>query len=287
MANKNGQYEVVGELRIATWGFLIGLGLPLPYIVIASTLPTLIGIVLIAALGILKISNLIYRVRSGGLILVAATFLGLVFSFGLYLVVHGTNLRYLGFYLMSLSFFHWSEYATTALFNAEKLSMDSFLLNHSKEYGIAAVSSWIEYFIELYFFPQLKSLHWLSCIGIIMAVCGEFIRKRSMFVAASNFSHVVATKKASSHELVTHDVYSLCRHPSYFGWFWWSVGTQVILCNPICCIGYAFASWNFFNGRIQDEEAYLLQFFGQEYLDYMSKVGVGIPFIHGLSIKVR
>jgi hypothetical protein len=44
---------------------------------------------------------------------------------------------------------------------------------------------------------------------------------------------------------------SLCRHPSYFGWFWWAVGTQVILANPICLVAYTYVSWRFFDDRIE------------------------------------
>jgi len=50
--------------------------------------------------------------------------------------------------------------------------------------------------------------------------------------------------------LVDSGFYSFSRHPSYFGWFWWSIGTELLLCNPICFIFYTYASWNFFNDRI-------------------------------------
>lgn len=34
-------------------------------------------------------------------------------------------------------------------------------------------------------------------------------------------------QREDSHQLVTRGVYRFLRHPSYFGWFWWSLGTQV------------------------------------------------------------
>ncbi|CAN0453530.1 unnamed protein product, partial [Hapterophycus canaliculatus] len=34
-------------------------------------------------------------------------------------------------------------------------------------------------------------------------------------------------QREESHQLVTSGVYRFLRHPSYFGWFWWSLGTQV------------------------------------------------------------
>lgn len=52
-----------------------------------------------------------------------------------------------------MSFFHFSEFMITSIIRPKNLSQDSFLLNHSKAYGIAALTSWIEYLFELYFFP--------------------------------------------------------------------------------------------------------------------------------------
>jgi protein-S-isoprenylcysteine O-methyltransferase len=48
-----------------------------------------------------------------------------------------------------------------------------------------------------------------------------------MFTAGSNFNHVVQSEKSDTHTLVTSGVYAWCRHPSYVGWFYWSIGTQV------------------------------------------------------------
>ena len=56
--------------------------------------------------------------------------------------------------MTALSFFHWSEYFTTALTNPKNLSIDSYLLEHSREYHFAAIASWIEFTIEMFFFPS-------------------------------------------------------------------------------------------------------------------------------------
>ena len=67
--------------------------------------------------------------------------LGLGLATGQLLVWNGTSCQF-GFYLSILTFFHYSEFFVTALINPSVLSLDSFLLNHSEEYGIeAAVSS--------------------------------------------------------------------------------------------------------------------------------------------------
>ena len=56
---------------------------------------------------------------------------------------------------------------------------------------------------------------------------------------------------------------------------------QIMLCNPCCLVGYTIVSWRFFNERIYEEEIYLLNFFGEDYLDYQRRVPTGLPFITG------
>lgn len=185
-------------------------------------------------------------------------------------------------YAVILSSFHFSEYMLTAVYNPESLSTDSFLLNHSKEYGIAAVASWIEFLIEAYLFPNSKSFSFINFIGLLLVVFGELMRKGAMITAKSNFNHIVQADRKRDHILVTHGLYSWSRHPSYVGWFYWSVGTQILLCNPLCTVAYTLASWKFFDERIKDEEMYLLSFFDEEYVMYLRSVPTRLPFIRGL-----
>ena len=191
------------------------------------------------------ISLLLYKM-SGFLVIFIASFrflphievvkrsalLGLVNGIGLLLSFHSSysNWRSLGCYLSALSFFHFSEYIMTALYNADKLAIDSFLLNHSFEYKLAAVTSWIEFLVEFYFFPALKTQFWASLLGLFMVVFGEALRKVAMMTAKSNFTHLVQFTKREGHDLVTSGIYSWCRHPAYVGWFWWSIG-KVSVCR--------------------------------------------------------
>ncbi|XP_025062159.1 protein-S-isoprenylcysteine O-methyltransferase isoform X3 [Alligator sinensis] len=175
-------------------------------------------------------------------------------------------------YMCSLSLFHYSEYLVIAINNPRSLSLDSFLLNHSFEYNLAAVSSWIEFTVEKVIYPEMKQITWLSTIGLLMVIFGECLRKAAMLTAGSNFNHIVQNEKSDTHTLVTSGVYGWFRHPSYVGWFYWSIGTQVLLCNPICVTGYTLASWRFFRERIEEEEITLIHFFGEEYLEYKKKV---------------
>lgn len=191
------------------------------------------------------------------------------------------SVKSFGFYLLALSFFHLSEYLITLLSNYKSLNLKSFLINHSLEYNIAALASWIEFFIEVYFFPEMKNFPLMWTIGTFLIIIGEIVRKLAMHTAGTNFNHLVQSKKSTDHVLVKHGIYSIFRHPSYFGWFYWSIGTQILLANPVCIIAYTYTSWMFFKSRILSEEFYLIRFFGSEYIEYCKRVPIRIPFIHG------
>ncbi|KAE9452841.1 hypothetical protein C3L33_15243, partial [Rhododendron williamsianum] len=54
----------------------------------------------------------------------------------------------------------------------------------------------------------------------------------------------------------------------YCGFFIWSIGTQIMMCNPISTVTFAVVVWSFFARRIPYEEYFLRQFFGSEYDEY-------------------
>jgi protein-S-isoprenylcysteine O-methyltransferase len=222
--------------------------------------------------------------------LVPAAGLGAAFGTGvaLTLLAPAPHLGTWGLYVAALAFFHWSEYLTTALFNRDRLAFESFLLDHSVAYGAAAVASWCEFWLEARLLPAalLPAKAWRPAVaaGLALVLVGEATRKLAMFTARHNFSHLIATERRADHVLVTHGVYALSRHPSYMGWFWWAVGTQVLLCNPVCAVAYAAVTWRFFRERIDVEERLLLSFFGPAYDAYQQRVGTGIPGLAGVRV---
>ena len=84
-----------------------------------------------------------------------ACFIGVVFGVGLSISFLHQTVAVFGWYLSVLGFFHFSEYFSTSIYNYSSLSVDSFLLNHSVAYGVAAICSWCEFFLEMYLFPGL------------------------------------------------------------------------------------------------------------------------------------
>ncbi|KAI0375571.1 protein-s-isoprenylcysteine O-methyltransferase [Pilatotrama ljubarskyi] len=211
--------------------------------------------------------------------------LGSVFSFGILLFAtdgyqkYWWTTRQLGFFLAAWSAFHWGEFAVTAGWNRDKCSVDSFLLENGALYHVAHSVALSEYLITLYLKPEWKRYPYLSYIGIIMVLAGQVLRSIAMIHAGSNFSHVLAFRKAEGHVLVTNGVYRWFRHPSYAGFFYWALGTQLVLQNPVSFVFFAAVLWRFFHRRIRAEETYLIRFFGDDYRHYKHSVGTKIPFI--------
>ncbi|OAD52337.1 Protein-S-isoprenylcysteine O-methyltransferase, partial [Eufriesea mexicana] len=218
---------------------------------------------------------------------VRAVFLGYVFGIGSVVsFIAPSSWQMFGIYITVLAMFHYSEFLSIAWINPSTLSIDSFILNHSISYGVAACSSWIEFIAERQYFPVMKEPSFISYFGLILCICGELLRKLAMFTAKHNFNHIVQSEKLDNHELITYGVYKICRHPSYVGWFYWSIGTQLILQNPFCLFAYTVVSWKFFHDRILIEEITLLNFFGYDYVKYQKEVGTGLPFISGYKLNL-
>ncbi|XP_029675132.1 LOW QUALITY PROTEIN: protein-S-isoprenylcysteine O-methyltransferase [Formica exsecta] len=241
----------------------------------------IIQYILINVLACLAFRGFAYQVA------IRALFLGYVFGIGILISITASpSWQIFGIYMTILASFHYSEFLAIAWTNPALLSIDSFILNHSIAYGVAASLSWIEFFIERHYFYELKLPSPVSYFGLVLCVSGEILRKLAMCTAKHNFNHVVQSEKNDNHQLVTHGVYSLCRHPSYVGWFYWSIGTQLVLQNPFCFCAYALMSWRFFHDRVLIEEITLLNFFGEDYVKYQEKVRTGLPFISGYKISL-
>ncbi|XP_024516450.1 probable protein-S-isoprenylcysteine O-methyltransferase isoform X1 [Selaginella moellendorffii] len=195
----------------------------------------------------------------------------------------------------ALSFFHSSEFALALLIHGRHhVSWKSFLF--SRDYLVAMAAGVLEHLAESLVVPGIKEHPWISNAGLALVVAGEMIRKAGILTAWNGFTHDIKTHRHDNHILVTHGMYSFLRHPGYAGFFLWSVGTQVMMLNPLCTIAYAIVTWRFFHSRIayvaslllfsfitlpvvSCEEYFLRRFFGSQYEDYARRVPSGIPFI--------
>ncbi|PHH71378.1 hypothetical protein CDD82_6544 [Ophiocordyceps australis] len=186
------------------------------------------------------------------------------------------------FFLAALAAFHFLEFWTTAARNHCAARVDSFLLTANwPAYAIAHAAAFAECTLVGLLWPDR---HWpgaavTTWLGFVLVLLGQAVRSAAMLHAGTSFNHQIQTRKSVSHCLVTSGIYSRLRHPSYFGFFYWSLGTQLAMGNVFCFFAYTIVLWSFFHSRIRVEEAKLVEFFGQDYLDYRKRVGTSIPFV--------
>jgi len=206
--------------------------------------------------------------------------LGAVFMFGWALFFLAPAWRDIGIFCFMISFYHMWEWCYVSLFHSDELSGDSFLINHSVEWIAAWAICISEYFIEHLIWPDMKARWYVIIPAWIVVILGQSLRTVSMFQAGSNFAHLIEEDARADHKLVTTGVYSFSRHPSYLGWFWWTIGMASLLANPVSAVIFAGAAWYFFKDRIEYEEKYLIDMFGEQYIEYKKNVPVRIPFIN-------
>ncbi|KAL8841445.1 MAG: hypothetical protein Q9170_000908 [Blastenia crenularia] len=210
------------------------------------------------------------------------------------------------FFLATLSAFHFLEFYITALYNPPAATTSAFLLtSNGYAYNVAHTLALLECisrnYIAPHYFPERIYLHsfdallpahgaarptWLT-LGFALLLIGQGTRTLAMVHAGTNFNHLVQFRRKEGHVLVTDGIYRWLRHPAYFGFFWWGLGTQIIMGNEGCLIGYSVVLWRFFKYRIEKEENLLIGFFGEDYVQYREQTAIGIPLISWSTQMVR
>lgn len=201
------------------------------------------------------------------------------------------------FFVSILSIFHYLEFDMTARYNPPDAKVSSFLLfTNGRAYNIAHTTAiletltrfwiatklgvdWSPIPIAMHVVDQDSSWRLSVVVGICLVFVGQAMRSMAMKQAGTSFNHVVQSTKKEDHVLITSGVYAISRHPAYCGFFWWGLGTQFVLGNYICFVAYATILWRFFAHRIKNEEKHLINFFGENYLDYRQNTPVLIPLI--------
>lgn len=127
---------------------------------------------------------------------IRATFLGFTFSSSILLaILSPVKWKSFGVYGTIMSIFHYSEFLAIAWTNPSSLSTSSFILNHSLHYALAAISSWIEFLVEVNFWPEMKECWLITIVGVVLCVGGELLRKLAIITANTNFNHIVSMRR--------------------------------------------------------------------------------------------
>jgi len=113
-------------------------------------------------------------------------------------------------YFFLLCTFHFIEFFVTAYYQENNLSYESYVINHSAAYTIAAITSWFEYWIEIQLFGSSWKLNsYTYSLGLFFLLAGQIVRTLAMSTCGENFAHQIAHSKPKDHQLITHGIYRL------------------------------------------------------------------------------
>lgn len=246
--------------------------------------------------------------RSLSGISIRAFCLGIALGFSLLLTVEmvywGNGLWRAPCFVATLALFHYLEFDMTARYNPPDASLSSYLLiSNGMGYAAAHTAALLEVLLRHWLYSDYKP-SWLSMpfhipsifppmspsvpvgIGLAMIMLGQLVRSAAMKKAKTNFNHVVQWTKKADHVLVTDGVYAFSRHPAYFGFFWWGLGTQVLLGNRFCFVAYAVVLWKFFNHRILRECRHAGCSFVVTDVEHQTKSGILFPSLAKIILTI-
>ncbi len=144
----------------------------------------------------------------------------------------------------------------------------------------------IGFLVSLYDFWILQGLSLrLSAslvVGVLLAAFGGYFRitsRRALIGAGFGLLNSSRLQIVEDHRLVTDGVYRHIRHPLYLGELTRNLGFTLILSSMYGFL-FVLAGGLFLHFRIGIEERMLLEKFGREYEEYMSRTKRLIPYIY-------
>ena len=112
-------------------------------------------------------------------------------------------------------------------------------------------------------------------LGVCAMAAGLWLFWRSHVDLGDNWS--VTLEIDAKHKLVTRGVYRLVRHPMYTSFFVSGIGQALLLANWVAGPAALVAVAVLVLVRLPNEEAMMIEAFGDEYRDYMRRTGGIVP----------
>ena len=154
------------------------------------------------------------------------------------------------------------------------------MTNHMTKWGVGpnvAIYSTIYcilmFGLTIYFDPMFRitmfpyrMLIWFSIILILLGIPYYL------------FSLVSVMRAFKAGKLVTSGAYGMCRHPIYSSWLLFFVPGAAFLINSWALLSAPFVMYFIIMALVNNEDKYLEETFGKEYLTYKQKVPAILPY---------
>lgn len=133
---------------------------------------------------------------------------------------------------------------------------------------IYSASSWLD-------FANYSLPVWAGWVGVILIILALIIFWRAHADLKTNWSPSLEIRE--KHELITRGIYGYIRHPMYASQWLWVIAQPLLLQNWIAGWLDLFVFILFYTLRVRAEEKLMIDTFGEQYRDYMKKVGGVFP----------
>jgi len=133
---------------------------------------------------------------------------------------------------------------------------------------IYSASSWLDF--ANYTLPT-----WAGWAGVLLIILALIVFWRAHVDLKTNWSPSLEIRE--KHELITRGIYGYIRHPMYASQWLWVIAQPLLLQNWLAGWLDLFIFILFYALRVRAEEKLMIDTFGEQYRDYMKKVGGVFP----------
>jgi protein-S-isoprenylcysteine O-methyltransferase Ste14 len=121
---------------------------------------------------------------------------------------------------------------------------------------------------------------WTGWLGTLFFGLAIWLFWRSHTDLGLNWSSSLAVRE--NHSLVETGIYRSIRHPMYAAFWLWGIAQALLLHNWIYGLSYCISFLPMYLLRVPQEEQMMLDTFGEQYQEYMTRTGRVIPKISDL-----
>ena len=133
---------------------------------------------------------------------------------------------------------------------------------------IYSASNWLD-------FANYSLPTWAGWLGVVLIILALIVFWRAHADLKTNWSPSLEIRE--KHELITHGIYGYIRHPMYASQWLWVIAQPLLLQNWLAGWLDMFVFILFYVLRVRAEEKLMIDTFGDQYRDYMKKVGGVFP----------
>ena len=141
--------------------------------------------------------------------------------------------------------------------------------------GVGMIVPIIYVFSSVLDFANYSLPNWVGWAGIVIFALAIWLLWRSHHDLGRHWTVTVALR--DDHELITSGVYRYIRHPMYSAHLIWAIAQIMILHNWIAGYSFLIVQIPFYLIRIKNEEAMMIEQFGDAYKTYMEETDRLIP----------